>query len=77
MKTLTDPGKALIAGKTPTKAQATAARMTAWAKPAKQTDRDKLRAERIAAYEEAHGKLPEKPKKPIEGKPADPKGGKP
>ena len=55
MKTLTDPGK----GKTPVEARA--ARMAAWAKPAKQADRDKLRAERIAAYEEAHGKpLPKK-----------------
>ena len=56
----TDPGKQLIAGKQPTKPQATAARMTAWAKPTKAIDRDKLRAERIADYEAIHGKMPER-----------------
>ena len=60
MPILTDPGKTLIAGKQPTKPQATAARMAAWAKPAKQVDRDSLRAERIADYEAVHGKMPTK-----------------
>ena len=70
--TLTDPGKIPIKGKAPTKLEARAARMGAWAKPAKQADRDKLRAERIAGYEAVHGKLPTKAKdepKPIEAEP--------
>ena len=49
MPKLTDPGK----GKS--HAAAKAARMTAWKKPAKKADQDKLRAERIAAWEEKHG----------------------
>ena len=63
MPILTDPGKILVKGKPPTKLEARAARMGAWAKPAKQVDRDKLRAERIADYEKAHGKMPVKTEK--------------
>lgn len=60
MPILTDPGKIPIKGKAQTKLEARAARMGAWAKPAKQVDRDKLRAERIADYEAIHGKMPER-----------------
>ncbi|MEN6533696.1 MAG: hypothetical protein ABFD89_08535 [Bryobacteraceae bacterium] len=67
---LTDPGKIPIKGKAPTKLEARAARMGAWAKPAQKVDRDKLRAERIADYTKAHGQPPTKPKaKPIEAEP--------
>lgn len=51
MKTLTDPGK----GKT--EAQAKAARLAAWAKPKTKAERDKLRAQRVADYEEVHGPI--------------------
>jgi len=68
MPILTDPGKILVKGKAPTKLEARAARMGAWAKPAKAVDRDKLRAERIADYEAVHGKLPTKEPKVDEPK---------
>jgi len=80
MSILADPGKIPIKGKAPTKLEARAARMGAWAKPAKAVDRDRLRAERVADYEKVHGPLP-KPKEPkvAEPKPIDTptKGGKP
>ena len=48
MTKLTDPG----AGLPPEAARQ--ARMQAWKRPAKKTDRDKLRAERVAAWREAN-----------------------
>ena len=47
---LTDPGK----GKS--RDAAKAARMSAWKKPAKKADQDKLRAERIAEWEAQNGR---------------------
>lgn len=58
---LTDPGKIPIKGKAPTKLEARAARMGAWAKPAKKVDQDALREARVAGYVAVHGPLP-KPK---------------
>ena len=73
MPILTDPGKTPIKGKAPTKLEARAARMGAWAKPAKAVDRDKLRAERVADYAKAHGQPPTKPNPKAEPKPIEPK----
>jgi len=52
-----DPGKNLIKGTPPTKAEIKKVRMIAWAKPKEEKDRIKLREDRIAAYEEFYGKL--------------------
>lgn len=71
MPILTDPGKILVKGKPPTKLEARAARMGAWAKPAKKVDQDALREERIAEYTKVHGQPPTKPK--AEFKPIEPK----